>query len=85
MMKSYLYYFVILAFLAGCVSVERRVEGNIIYSSYPNMELKISPDFNFISQKKEERDIAVEGGFAYDTSRGESFDQRQLEFPSNDN
>jgi len=83
MIKRYLFQFLLVAaFLSGCASLrtERKVEGNVFYSSSPKMVVELSSDYKYLGRKGEKiateevhrgsQDIAFGESFTWESSVG---------------
>jgi hypothetical protein len=55
MMKRFSYYLLILTILGGCTSLQakREVFENTFYSSYPEIQIKIGSEFEYIGETKQ--------------------------------
>ena len=76
MIKRYLFQFLLVAaFLSGCASLktERKVEGNVFYSSRPKMVVEVSSDYKYLGSKDEKTATTGIHRGDQDISFGESF------------
>lgn len=52
-MKKYLLlYFIVFTFLLGCAAFKPKVEGNTFYCSFPELEVEVSQELQFVGEKK---------------------------------
>ena len=66
-MKRLLIYLLLLSLLGACAALkppERKVVGNTFFSSSPKLEVEISPDLDYVGERKYSKDVedAQEGG-----------------------
>jgi hypothetical protein len=75
MMKRFFYFLLTLSLLGACASLraERKVEGNVFYSSYPKMTVEVSETHNFLGSERKARDTQYEHGPFAGTAFTETF------------
>ena len=65
-------YLLILALIGGCAT-ETKVVDNTFYSSYPKLEVTVSPEFEYVDQQGIKTDSEVHGSGYYETIFGRVF------------
>ena len=64
MKRRVFHYLLILALIGGCAT-ETKVVDNTFYSSYPKLEVTVSPEFEYVHQQGIKTDAESHGGFDY--------------------